>query len=202
MRAALHAPAVDADAVLAVVVKQRPAAGIAAEHRVLARGEAPAAAKVVFRAPRERLYTNYGGIKLRLLKGGEVVDQRGECIFVAGNDRARLFTDFTPSMWPGNAPLDDIQALNLQLENIGIRSSFIPTGGQPAHGQYLACGLGVGGGGGEGSTFCGWPQKSNVRAQNFNTAKWRAEKPASVRKTTSKTAKFGLFQNVRRNWKF
>ena len=165
--------------------------------RVLARGEAPAAAKVSFKVPRERLYTNYGGIALRLLKGGEVVDQRGECIFVRGNDRARLFGDFTPSMWPGAAPLDDIEAMNRRLEEIGIRSSVIPTGGTPAFEQYLACGLAVGGPWlGAGDMFCGWPQKSNVRAQNFNTAKWRAEKPASVRSKTAKTAKFGLFQNA------
>ena len=165
--------------------------------RVLARGKEPAAAKVSFCVPRERLYTNYGGIKLRLAKGGEVVDQRGECIFVTGNDRARLFGDFTPSMWPGAAPLDDVPAMNRRLEEIGIRSSVIPPGGTPAFEQYFACGLAVGGPWlGAGGMFCGWPQKSNVRAQNFNTAKWRAEKPASVRGATAKTAKFGLFQNA------
>ncbi len=173
--------------------------------RVLARGSEPVgragsplpAAKVSFRIPRERLYTNYGGIRLELARGGEVVDQRGECIFVKGNDRARQFGDFTPSMWPGGGPLDDIQALSRQLEGIGIRSSFIPTGGTPAYEQYLSCGLSVGGGAlGDGSMFCGWLQKSNVRAQNFNAAKWRAEKPVSVRKKTAATAKFGLFQYV------
>ncbi|MBQ6915773.1 MAG: hypothetical protein IJQ65_08625, partial [Kiritimatiellae bacterium] len=165
--------------------------------RFLARGKAPAAAKVSFKVPRERLYTNYGGIMLQLVRGGDVVDQRGECIFVRDNDRKRQFCDFTPSMWPGTCPLDDVPAMNRQLERIGIRSSVIPSGGTPAFEQYLACGLSVGGNWlGEGSMFCGWPQKSNVRAQNFNTAKWRAEKPASVRKTTSKTAKFGLFQNA------
>ena len=165
--------------------------------RVLAHGEAPAAARVSFKVPRERLYTNYGGLRIELARGGETLDQRGECLFVKDNDLRRLMDDFTPSMWPGTCPLDDVPAMNRQLEGIGIRSSVIPSGGTPAFEQYLACGLSVGGNWlGDGSTFCGWPQKSRVRAQNFNTAKWRAEKPASVARRVAPTAKFGLFQNA------
>ena len=165
--------------------------------RILARGEVAAAAKVDFRVPREKLYTNYGGIRLEIVRNGDVLDQRGECVFAANNDRERLFADYTPSMWPGTCPLDDVPAMNRRLEEIGIRSSVIPSGGTPAFEQYLACGLSVGG-----NWLAAWPlhggfrQKSRVRTPNFNTEAWRVSARKHIREETARTAKFGLFQNA------
>ena len=168
--------------------------------RVLARGEAPAAAKVSFKVPRERLYTNYGGIRLELLKGGAVEDQRGECIFVTGNDRKRLYSDFTPSMWPGTNPPEDIPLLNRRLEEIGIRASIIATEGQDLHGQYLACGISTGGGWLDAETFGGGRIKDgNVRVPNFNNAAWRERERPMVAKKAKNQAKYGLHQYALRD---
>ena len=164
--------------------------------RILANGNAPAAAKVSFKVPRERLYTNYGGIKLRLAKGDEVVDQRGECIFVPGNDRARLFADYTPSMWPGTAPLDDVPAMNRRLEDMGIRASVIATAGHDLYEQYLACGISPGGSWLGASMMHGGSSKSKnrVRQPNFNTSEWRASAPKRIAAVTAKRARLGLHQ--------
>ena len=165
--------------------------------RVLARGEVAAKASVELQFPREKLYTNYGGVRLELVKDGVTVDQRGECVFAARNDRERLFGDFSPSVWPGTAPLDDVPAMNRQLQNIGIRSSIIPSRGTPAFEQFLSTGLAVGGNWlGDGWMYTGKPQKNNVRFPNFNAKEWRSTKKEQVRRTTSATARFGLFQNV------
>ena len=183
--------------------------------RVLAHGEEPvgragsplpAATKVSFRLPRERLYTNYGGIKLRLVRtaakgstalpGDAVVDQRGECVFVPGNDRARLFSDYTPSMWPGTCPLDDTPTMNRRLEEIGMRASVIATAGHDLYEQYLACGISPGGCWLGASMMHGGSSKSanRVRRPNFNTSEWRASAPKRIAALTAKRAKFGLHQ--------
>ena len=157
--------------------------------RVLAKGEVPAAAKVSFKVPREKLYTNFGGIRLALKKGGTEVDVRGDAIFVRQNDRKRLMDDYTPSMWPGDGWTDEMD----QLEKIGIRSSILACGGGTRPAGTITAGFGVGSSWiGEGSTFCGRKQKSNVRAQNFNTRKWREERPVGVRKCVKGTREYGL----------
>ena len=157
--------------------------------RILAAAELPAAEMVRFVVPREKLYTNFGGIRLALKKGGKEVDVRGEAVFVRQNDRKRLMDDYTPSMWPGNGAGEEM----LQLEDIGIRSSFIATagGGRPA--KTIASGFGVGGSFlGDGSTFCGWPQKSNIREPNFNTRHFRENKPKAVRRDAARTREYGI----------
>ena len=165
-------------------------------------------ARDAFKVPRERLYTNYGGIKLRLVRtaakglaalpGDSVVDQRGECIFVPGNDRVRLFSDYTPSMWPGTAPLDDVPAMNRRLEDMGIRASIIATAGHDLYEQYLACGISPGG-----CWLGAWPMhgggsksKNRVRQPNFNASEWRSSAPGRIRAITAKRARFGLHQEA------
>ena len=165
--------------------------------RVLARGETPAAAKVSFKVPRERLYTNYGGIRLELLRGGEVADQRGECIFVAGNDRARLMDDFTTVIWPGTTPIEDVPLINRRLEEIGFRATIISAAGAYPYGQALSTGLSCGGSWlGDGSWFCARKSNGNIRNPSLNTARWRGSKRGQVRELTEKRAKYGLFQNA------
>lgn len=157
--------------------------------RVLAGGEIPAAAKVTFEVPRGKLYTNFGGIRLALVKDGREIDVRGEAVFVKENDRKRLMDDFTPSMWPGDGSPEEMR----QLEEIGIRSSVLPCAGALRPAATVAWGFGVGSGGvGDGTTFCGWPQKSNVRQQNFNTRRWRDERAKSIAKAVSKTKEYGF----------
>ena len=157
--------------------------------RVLAKGEVPAAARVSFTVPREKLYTNFGGIRLALEKDGKEVDVRGECVFVRDNDRKRLMDDYTPSMWPGNGCADEMD----QLEAIGIRSAVLACAGGSRPAGTLAAGFGVGSGWiGDGSTFCGRKQKSNVREQNFNTREWRDGRPAGVRKCVQELYEYGL----------
>jgi len=161
--------------------------------RVLAKGEAPAAETVSFTVPREKLYTNFGGIRLALRKGGDEIDMRGEGIFVRDNDKNRLMDDYTPAMWPGNGEQGEMD----QLEDIGIRSSILACagGGRPA--KTIGSGFGVGGCWlGDGSTFCGWAQKSNVRAQNFNTKQWRDSKPKSVQNAVKWTREYGLLDSA------
>ena len=65
-------------------------------------GVPPPQNKFRFVVPREKPYTNFGGIRLALRKEGKEVDVRGECVFVRDNDRKRLMDDYTPSMWPGD----------------------------------------------------------------------------------------------------
>ena len=157
--------------------------------RILAAGEAPAAAKVTFEVPRAKLYTNFGGIRLALVKGGREIDVRGEAVFVKDNDKKRLMDDYTPSMWPGDGSTEEMA----QLEDIGIRSAILACAGAVRPAATIAWGFGVGSGWvGGGSTFCGWAQKSNVRAQNFNTKKWREEKAKGIVKEVSGTKEYGL----------
>ena len=70
-------------------------------------GVPPPQNKFRFVVPREKLYTNFGGIRLALRKEGKEVDVRGECVFVRDNDRKRLMDDYTPSMWPGDGDPDE-----------------------------------------------------------------------------------------------
>ena len=80
--------------------------------RIFAKGEIPAARLVSIPLERSKLYTNYGGLKLELVKDGRVIDCRGECIFVKDNDRVRLFDDFTPSMWPPTSTIGSLPTIN------------------------------------------------------------------------------------------
>ena len=161
-------------------------------QRILATGEASAAAKVAFALPRQKLYTNMGLVRLFLRKGDSLLDARGEAIYVCGNDRARLMDDFTGSAWPGSDWTDE----NAQLEQIGIRATVIPAGGAETFARSQSLGFAVGGSWvGDGWTFCGWPQKSNVRMPNFNTAKWRQERPTVVREICARRAKYGILDN-------
>ena len=161
-------------------------------QRILAEGAAPAAAQTTFVVPRGKLYTNLGLVRLYLVKDGQTIDARGEAVYVRANDRRRLMDDFTGSAWPGNDWADE----SSQLEGIGIRATVIPTGGSEGFTKSMSLGFAAGGSWiGEGSTFCGWPQKSNVRAQNFNNAKWRTDRPAAVRKICDVRAKYGILDN-------
>ena len=165
--------------------------------RILAAGTVsqpqPSTSTFSFSVPRRKLYTNFGGIRLALKKDGKEVDVRGECVFVRDNDRKRLMDDYTPSMWPGDGWTDEMD----QLEVIGIRSAILACAGGSRPAATLAAGFGVGGCWlGDGSTFCGRKQKSNVRAQNFNTKKWRDERPAGVRKNVQGTYEYGLLDSA------
>ena len=148
---------------------------------------------VSFVVPREKLYTNFGGIRLALRKDGKEIDVRGEAIFVRDNDRRRLMDDYTASMWPGDGGAAEMR----QLEEIGIRASILPCAGGSRPARTIAAGFGTGSGWlGDGSMFCGWKQKTNVRTPNFNTGKWRAEKPASVRRAVERTREYGLLNHA------
>ena len=161
-------------------------------QRMLAADEVPAAAQVSFELPRRKLYTNLGLVRLYLLKGGAVADARGEAVYVRGNDRARLMDDFTGSAWPGCDWPDE----SAQLENIGIRATVIPAGGAETFTRSQSLGFAVGGSWvGDGSTFCGWPQKSNVRTPSFNTAAWRQDRSAKVRELCARRARYGILDN-------
>lgn len=162
-------------------------------QRILAAAEVPAAAKVTFEPPRRKLYTNLGLVRLYLLKDGAVADARGEAVYVRDNDRKRLMDDFTGCAWPGSDWPDE----NAQLEGIGIRATLIPAGGGETFTRSMSLGFAVGGSWvGDGWTFCGRPQKSNVRTPNFNTAAWRQERTPKVRALCAGRAKYGILDNA------
>ena len=160
--------------------------------RILARGERPAEAEMTLDLPRKRLYTNYGGVRLELVRDDAVVDARGECVFETGNDRARLHSDFTPNMWPPSGTLESLPVEMRRLEEIGIRASLIPMGGADAFEFFLSFGMGVGSNWVGGDTFGGRMQKSNVRGVQFNTAEARKALAERAHRISTRMRKFGL----------
>ena len=142
--------------------------------------------------PREKLYTNMGLVRLRLLKGAETLDVRTEDVYVPGNDARRVEGDFEVSHWPiGNEGYyRNFPAIYRQLEDIGVGAMIITVGGGEAYPISLRSGMCIGSDApGGGSRFCGRPQKSHVREPNLNTVEARrqiAERAARVGKAMAK----------------
>lgn len=162
--------------------------------RVLAKGETSAASTVRFTVPRQKLYTNQGLIRLRLLKDGKLLDERTEDIYVRENDIRRLWDDYVVCMWP---PMDGVpgeaQLRLRRLEDIGFNSSIFPDypWGSP---RSLKSGMGMGfeyaGGGGAFQHRHG-TAKDNVRPRQYNTAESRSRISQKAKKTGRDGAKFG-----------
>ena len=154
--------------------------------RILGKGEAtgPTAS---FKVPLERLFTNFGLLRLKLVRDGEVLDACNHCVFAPANDLARTMEDYTPAIWPASSEFGASAhpAIWRQLEDVGIRASIMTMCGSAL---TLSCGMASGGGFlGGGAIFYGWPQKGNVRKQQYNTKAAREQ----IAKTAEKNAKAG-----------
>ena len=162
--------------------------------RILEKGAFAAKEENSFSAPLNAFYTNMGKVTVTLEKDGKILDTLRENIYVRDLDRKRIYNDYIVAVWPGYGTDSYLREINSQLENIGIRHHVIPLSGVPA---TLSAGFSSGTswiGGGE--IFCGWPQKTNVRAQQFNTAKARKRIAERAEKAYTGYTKYGVVQSA------
>jgi hypothetical protein len=167
--------------------------------RVFAQGEGTGD-EVAFELPREKLYTNLGVLKMRLVKDGKTLDRRTEAVYVKGNDVKRLMDDFGVSMWPMSAPIPfrDAMAMFRSLEKVGFTATFMPMGGLDAYGVAYGSGMAVAGPyvvGGE--YFSGSPKaKNNVRYPVFNSAQARKDIEALAERRAKRMSRYGVYHTA------
>lgn len=162
--------------------------------RILEKGSFAAKKENTFSAPLNAFYTNMAKLVITLKKGGKLVDSIRENVFIRDLDKKRIYDDYTVAVWPGNGTQSAAKELDEQLEKIGIRHYMIPLQGATA---TLSAGFASGTSWiGGGDTFCGWPQKSNIRAQQFNTAKTRANFAKRADKAYKDYYKYGVVQSA------
>lgn len=140
--------------------------------RILESGSADAAPQTSFKVPLKSLYTNLGNVSVTLKQKGKILDTQRITVIAQDRDKKRLVEDFTPSLWHfgTDIPQEFGEAVDRQFEKIGFRCYLMPFRRM----GDLAAGMGVGGNyRGGGDMFCGWPQKNNIRAQQFNTEQSR-----------------------------
>ena len=163
--------------------------------RVLAQGAFDAAAANDFEVPLAKLYTNMGLVKLELLKSDAVLDRRTEATYARTNDLARVYDDYTPSMWPMSSEMIDTPEMFEQLADLGMRASQMPTAGINYWPLSLRSGLAVG------SNSIGGPYfwlpgklKTRTRVPNVNTAEARRGMDALARRHGRAFRKYGPVQ--------
>ena len=119
--------------------------------------------------PREKLYTSFGLLKLRLVDRDRTLDRRNAPVIECDNDRLRMIGDYGVGFWPMKAgyTYEDARDMFLQLRSCGFNYSFMPH----AWGTVYPTGLAATSSyviGGE--YFSGGPTaKDNVRSPVFNT---------------------------------
>ncbi len=163
--------------------------------RILDRGRPDAKKELLFQVPLDALYTNLGIVAVSLKQNGKVLDTRRIPVIAQDRDKARLLDDFTPSIWNFGAdiPQEFSEQCDRQLEKIGFRCYLMPFREM----GDLAAGMGVGGhfrGGGD--MFCGWPQKNNIRAQQFNTQKAHKDLADRAEKSARKDRRLGVVHDA------
>ncbi len=138
--------------------------------RILERGECDVPKRFRrIRVPLTALYTNLGVVTATLIRDGKAIDVHRLLVVAQDRDRKRLINDYTVSIWNygGGPAYTFTKLLDRQLEKIGIRCFLLNF----RNFTDLSSGMGLGGNfKGGGDTFCGWPQKNNIRAQHINTA--------------------------------
>jgi len=163
--------------------------------RILEHGMNGSKKELIIQVPLESLYTNLGVVAVSLKQNGKVLDTRRIPVIAQDRDKARLLDDFTPSIWNfgTDIPQEFSEQCDRQLEKIGFRCYLMPFRQM----GDLASGMGVGGhfrGGGD--MFCGWPQKNNIRAQQFNTAKARGELAERAENYARKDRQLGVVHDA------
>ncbi len=139
--------------------------------RILEAGQLPAREKLEFSVPLRALFTNLARLWLELRHGEQTVDKQRFPVYIQDRDKARLWNDFTPSVWNAGSEtsMGVCKDIDRQLESIGIRSYLLPLQGGDA---VLNAGMGLGGmylGGGD--YFCAlYPPVDNIRRPSLNTA--------------------------------
>ncbi|MBO4303456.1 MAG: hypothetical protein J6A21_02610 [Lentisphaeria bacterium] len=162
--------------------------------RILEKGSFEAKKENAFAVPLNAFYTNLGRLSLTLEKDGKVLDRLMENIFIRDLDRKRIYNDYIVAAWPGQGTSSFTREIDFQLENIGIRHHMIPLQGAAS---TLRSGFSSGTGWiGGGDIFCGWIQKTNVRAQQFNTEKARKRISARAEKFYRDYRKYGVVQSA------
>ncbi len=163
--------------------------------RVLGKGETAVPAPP-FRLPVDRLFTNFGLLRMSLTSRSDVLDRRNHCVFATGNDLARTMEDYTPAIWPASSEFGASAqpAIWRQLADVGIRASIMPSCGTAIP---LACGIACGGSYlGGGGIFYGWPQKGNVRKQQYNTKAAHAALAKQAEKNARSGKRYGWVQTA------
>lgn len=162
--------------------------------RILEKGSFAAKKENTFSAPLNAFYTNMGKVTVTLEKDGKILDTLRENIYIRDLDRKRIYDDYIVAVWPGNGTTSFLKEINYQLENIGIRHHMIPLAGVPVsmNAGFSSGTSWIGGG----DIFCGWSQKTNIRAQQFNTAKARKNIAQKAEKAYRSYAKYGVVQSA------
>ncbi|MFA6929828.1 MAG: alpha-amylase family protein [Lentisphaeria bacterium] len=162
--------------------------------RILETGTFNAVAEKEFSVPFTHVFTNFNTLSIDLVSEDKILATMETMILVQDRDALRSFTDgFTLRMWgPGATQATEatVREIDYQMGKIGVRI-FCPTytfEGIPSMGS----GISVGGIFlGHGDMFCGWPQKSNIRAQQFNTVAAREKIRVRAEGYAQEARKFG-----------
>ena len=156
-------------------------------------GQLTAQKKLEFSVPLRAVYTNLARLWLELRQKDQIIDKQRFPVYIQDRDKARLWSDFTPSVWNAGSEtsMDACTAIDRQMENIGIRSYLLPLQGGAA---VLNAGMGLGGmylGGGD--YFCAlYPPVDNVRRPSLNTAKAQANIAANAEKSAREQRIWGV----------
>jgi len=159
--------------------------------RILEKGRFKAAQKNTFRIPFDAMFTNMGKIRMELKQNDKVLHTQVQAVYVRDLDMKRTMSDYTPGVWPaGVTSPEGSQIVANQLESIGIRH-FLISYLSPS--LDLSYGFSLGGGwiGGY-ENFGSYPQKSNIRAQQFNTVAARKRIAETAEKRTKSYARYGI----------